>query len=160
MSVYISYPDATGLSLTASIERLSDNYAWDNVAKQFASSVTFTNKKIALVEGTSENAGTYIGKNAGDLGDAGDILLRVHDLNDSNVSLATAQAYIIGGIELTRTQDVPLTMANIISAFTDAAASIQIVAVKERVTHAALSATVKSSPQKLVESVNPAFAND
>ena len=39
-----------------------------------------------------------------------DILLRVHDLNDSNVSLATAQAYVIGGIELTRTQDVPLSM--------------------------------------------------
>ena len=157
MSIYISYPDATGLSLAASIERLSDNYMWDNVAKQFASSVTFVNKKIVLTEGTSENLSTYTGKNSGDLGDAGDILLRVHNLNDSNISLATAQAYIIGGIELTRTQDVPLTMANIISAFTDAAAQIQIVAVKERVTHAALSASVKSSPQKLPCVVDPAF---
>lgn len=160
MSIYISYPDVTGLSLAASIERLSDNYEWDNVAKQFASSVAFANKKIVLTEGTSENLGTYTGKNAGDMGDAGDILLRVHDLNDSNVSLATAQAYVIGGIELTRTQDVPLTMANIISAFTDAAAQIQIVAVKERRTHAEVASAVKSMPQKLPCVVDPAFNDD
>jgi len=157
MAIYISYPDVTGMSLVASIERLSDNYVWDNVAKQFASSATLVNKKIVLAEGANENLGTYTGKNAGNLGDAGDILLRIHDLNDNNISLATGQTYVIGGIELTRTQDVPLTMANIISAFTDAAAQIQIVAVKERVTHAALSASVKSSPQKLPCVVDPAF---
>lgn len=114
MGIKINYTDAAGQNAVATIERLSDNYSWNNSLNKFEVSVEFSNKKITMTEGSNENIGTYTGTNNGNLG-TGDFLVRIHDLDNNNVSVASDQVYVIGGEE-----------ANAATALTDALSSLEI----------------------------------
>jgi len=120
MGIKISYTDVTGQSVAASIERLSDNYFWNNMLKKYESFVLFSDKKIAMAEGSSENVGTYIGANNGNLG-TGDLLVRIHDLNDANISMASGQVYVLSGEEASR----PTAIGNITDALIEALNSVE-----------------------------------
>jgi hypothetical protein len=120
MGVKISYTDVTGQSVAASIERLSDNYFWNNTLGTFEFSVLFSDKKITMVEGSNENIGTYAGANNGNLG-IGDLLVRIHDLDDNNISVASGQVYVLNGEEASR----PVVIGNITAALVEALDSIE-----------------------------------
>jgi|TARA_R110000751_G_scaffold60240_2_gene125897 hypothetical protein len=98
MGIKINYTDVTGQNTVATIERLSDNYFWNNSLNEFEVSVEFSNKKIAMIEGSNENIGTYTGTNNGNLG-TGDFLVRIHDLDNSNVTVASDQVSVVDGEE-------------------------------------------------------------
>ena len=121
MGIKISYTDVTGQSVAASIERLSDNYFWNNILKKYESSILFSDKKITMTEGSNENVGTYIGTNNGSLG-TGDLLVRMHDLNDANISMASGQVYVLDGEEASR----PVVIGNITAALIEALDSIEL----------------------------------
>lgn len=101
MALTIGFAAETGKTLFASIERLSDGFFWDETTDEaWESAPSVADKKIPLTEGTGENAGSYIGSNSGDLGDAGLCRVRTHDDADSDKVIGMEEVYIQGGNEV------------------------------------------------------------
>lgn len=104
MALEISTTQATGMTLAATIERLSDGYFWNPVAVAFQSAPAWADKYIALTPGASENAGTYT-VSVASLGNAGACRVRIHDTGSSNATIAAGDVYILSGDEVKQTGD-------------------------------------------------------
>jgi len=102
MSLEIGVQAATGQTLVATLERVSDGFFWDNNTDQaFEAAPSFADKKITLTEGGSENTGSYTGTNAGNLGDARRTRVRIHDDTDpSDKTIAILEVQIVDGDEV------------------------------------------------------------
>lgn len=62
----------------------------------FAADPDFADKSIELAEGSDENAGSYT-VSVSDLGDAGFVLVRVHDTDQSNKVVWADEGFLSGG---------------------------------------------------------------
>lgn len=100
MPLRIATADETGKTLFATLERLSDGFYWDAAGSAWAAAPAAADRKVVLVEGAGANSGSYAASVAG-LGDAGDVLVRVHD--DAHAADATVRggvSYVWGGNEV------------------------------------------------------------
>lgn len=104
MALEISTTQATGMTLAATIERLSDGYFWNPTAVAFQSAPAWADKDIALTEGIAENVGTYTASVAS-LGSPGACRVRIHDTASSNATIAAGDVYVSGGNEVVQTGD-------------------------------------------------------
>lgn len=102
MSLKIGISANQGLTLFATLERLSDGRFWNNNATQtWDVAPSLANKKINLTEGSTENKGSYTASNAGSLGNAGQVRVRIHNDNDANdATVAMAVTYVHNGDEV------------------------------------------------------------
>lgn len=100
MALHISTAPATGLTLFATLERLSDGFFWNNVASEWQAAPSTANKKISLPEGTGANAGSYAASVTG-LGDAGAVRVRIHDDTDAaDATIGSGEVIVVGGNEV------------------------------------------------------------
>jgi hypothetical protein len=83
MALDLTFAGNTGVNYVATLERLSDNLFWNDVAAAWQASPSFANKKIALTEGTGENVESFTASVAS-LGSAGIVRVRFHDDDDAN----------------------------------------------------------------------------
>lgn len=101
MNIYITHVAATGGDYFATIERLSDGNFRHDDAEVFESGLALPQKDITLLEGASENAGSYTGVVQSTTWDDGLYLLRVHDRNDvSSGVVGTRQFGVLQGHEV------------------------------------------------------------
>lgn len=105
---YITYVGATGQTLKATVERLSDGYYRASGAETFSSGPSFSSKGIALIEGSienpsaSENANTYSVTLDSSGWSDGKYRIRIHDTANSNQTIAATITAVKNG------QEVPL----------------------------------------------------
>jgi hypothetical protein len=92
----------TGANLAATLQRLSDDFYWNPTAVAFQVAPAYADKKIALAEGAAENLESYTASVAS-LGNAGRLLVRVHDEDNANLCIGTAHTGVLNGEEV---QDV------------------------------------------------------
>lgn len=112
-TVYITHINATGLTLKATIERLSDGYFREDDAETFVSAPAFADKDITLTEGSSENAGTYTNTVNASTWSDGLYRLRIHDSSLSNRTISTSVFAISNGYEVSIGEENPLYTADI-----------------------------------------------
>lgn len=110
MAVYLSTFAPAGKTIFATLQRLSDSFYWNQTAAAWQAAPALADMKIPLVEGVGRDLGSYTATVNG-LGDAGAVLVRVHDDDDANDrTLGTDQIEVIGGREslslLKKLQDV------------------------------------------------------
>ncbi len=89
---------STGMTLAATIQRLSDSFYWNPGATAFQAAPVFANKKNDLTEQSAENSGTYAAT-VNSMGDAGEVLVRIHDTSDSNRTVSLYRTYLVAGEE-------------------------------------------------------------
>lgn len=100
-TVAISHVNATsGLSLSVTIERLSDGYFFNPTTSLFQAALTFTQKKIALSEGVNENAKCYtasVSNVSGPTGlvDPGLVRIRVHNEGAANETIDAFEGHVV-----------------------------------------------------------------
>jgi len=92
MSLDIAVRAASGLTLIATIQRLSDSFYWNDVASAFQAGPSFANKSISLTEGTSEDTSTYTASVTG-LDTPEYILVRIHNSTGTR-TLGLAHTYV------------------------------------------------------------------
>jgi hypothetical protein len=100
MTVYFSFPCASGGSLTVTVKRLSDGFFWDNSSGLFDTGLTFAATRINLTELTGNYAGIYEGANAFNMGTQSLLRAYVHDLNDGNRVLGELDFATAAGAEV------------------------------------------------------------
>lgn len=114
---FFSHIDNPAKTLAITIQKVSgslDQY-FDPLDRTFKTGLTYSQKKIALVEGTSENVGTYetsiVGLSGTDgLTNPGLVRIRVHDESLSNRTIRAAETFVVNG-EITRMDVFPGTLA-------------------------------------------------
>lgn len=112
-TVYITHINATGLTLKATIERLSDGYFRASGAETFSSGPAFNSKAITLTEGSSENAGSYTNTVNASTWSDGLYRLRIHNTGDSNKVISSSVFAISDGYEVSIGEENPLYTADI-----------------------------------------------
>lgn len=95
MTVTITTVYQTGASLSATLERVSDGYLWNNTAQAWQAAPALSAQKFTLTEAS----GYYAGSNTGDMGDAGTVRVRVYDDNLATV-VGAEEFYVYGGVEV------------------------------------------------------------
>lgn len=105
MALEINVADNSGQSLVATIERLSDNFFWNDNTSAFESSPSFANKSITLTEGGSENARSYQATVSG-LGSPGYILIRIHKASGNTATRGVMQVFVDEGDEIAQVANI------------------------------------------------------
>jgi len=96
----ILFNGTSGLTLVATIQRLSDGFYYEPGGGTFNSAPLFSAKEITLTEGSSENLGSYTGSATSTSWNDGLYLLRVHNTGSSNVCIGSQIFSIKGGFEV------------------------------------------------------------
>lgn len=117
MALYISATHTTGANLFATLSRLDTGEHWNQAVGAWGAGVPDANRKIPLTEGTGIEVGSYTATvTDADLGDAGEVRVRIHDDDD------VADAVIGGGMTwIYGAAEVPAANARMVS--DDAAAA-------------------------------------
>lgn len=116
MSIAIVVQADSGKTLFASLQQLGDDgtlgNTWSNTASAWATTVSDANCAINLTAGTGREAGTYSGGVDGTLQTyTGDILLRVHDSNLSDVTISVGTFETSSGLPVTISTVAPTVSA-------------------------------------------------
>jgi hypothetical protein len=100
MPLQVNYIGATGKNLRATLQRFSDGKFWSEDSHAWEASPTYNHQYFSLTELSAENAGSYNGANGGNLGDAGAVMIRIHDADQGNKTIAGQEIYVWGGAEV------------------------------------------------------------
>ncbi len=84
MTLNITTSATPAANLSVTLQRVGDEYYWNDSAEAWQAAPSFADRRIDLTEGTVEEGGSFVGGNSGDLGDAGWLRVRVHDLDEVN----------------------------------------------------------------------------
>lgn len=98
-NIPLRFVGTSGKTLVATLERVSDGYFWNPTASAWQNAPSFANKSISLTEGTSENLGSYAGSASG-LGDAQEVIVRIHDTGASNQTIGEQEILVVNGLEV------------------------------------------------------------
>lgn len=135
-TTYFSHVDATGKTLSVTVQRLVDGATdqyFDPSDSTFKTGLVYSGKKIPLVAGTSENAGTYdvgivglsgVGNNV----DPGLCRFRVHDEGAANKTIRIVEGVILGGklVQLDQFPSVLATLSGLSSAVSSVLTSMPV----------------------------------
>lgn len=98
MAINFSVTYASGNTLAITLQRQSDNYEWREAATQGWEALgtsSFDNRKISLNAGNNDKLGYYSGVSSGTFGNAGRVIVRVHDdAHVNNYSLTTGGMWV------------------------------------------------------------------
>lgn len=101
------YPTGNAATLFVTLERESDGKFWDNNSTQsWLAAPSDANRKISCTEGTGLRIGSYKATNAGDLGDAGWVLVNVHETTLAKV-VRQGRVYVVNGNEVDLPNRIP-----------------------------------------------------
>lgn len=93
--VEISTLAATGKTLVARLQRISDNFFWNNATSAFQAG----DDTVALTDGTGVMVGRYTSPTMNGMGDAGQVRVTIHDTGQSNRVIGVATLSVYGGNE-------------------------------------------------------------
>lgn len=124
MSFELTFSGETGLTLTATLQRLDNLQFWNKTLAVFQVSPAYVDKKFVMVEGTAENLGSYMATiNQPALGSPGLIIARFHDEGQSNLTIGLAELDLQSAAQLGFTSLLSLQETGIsstVQAVTDA----------------------------------------
>jgi hypothetical protein len=129
MPVEIHYVGATGDTLNATIERVSDGFYFNPTQNAFQDGLTFGQKKLALTEGANELTRSYTASVANVSGtqndnDPGLVRIRIHDENGTtaNETISSEDGYVVAGnfIRLDESVDGCATPDDVLTKFSEA----------------------------------------
>ena len=98
MSVYLAVVADTGMTLFATLERLSDGFFWNNTAGAWQNAPAAADRKITLTAGSGANVGSYTATKNG-LGDAGVVRVRIHNDNDAADKVIAGEQIVVWNSE-------------------------------------------------------------
>ena len=99
-TVTLDFVGASGMSVKATLQRLSDGYYREDDSETFVNAPAFTDKDIAFTAGTGENTGYYSKVITTTDYEDGLYLYRVHNTGASNVVIGSATFYLKAGEDI------------------------------------------------------------
>jgi hypothetical protein len=103
-NIYLEYVGQSGQALLGTVERLSDNYYREDESETFASGLVFTDKDIVMIEGSTDNRGTYRTTVDGTTWQEGLYTFRAH-VSGTNIVLGEQSFGVRDGYEYNLGQD-------------------------------------------------------
>jgi hypothetical protein len=110
---YLDLTAPSGGDYMGTVERLIDGYFREDDVDVFSSGLSFSNKDIPLIEGIDENSGSYYASLDSTYWDDGVYKFRVHDINKSNETVASALFSVRCGYEVNLGEEHSIYCADI-----------------------------------------------
>lgn len=109
----IAFTGMSGVTIYATVKRITDGYYFRSDTLVFASAPTFAQKRIALTEGSSEELGYYSATVDSSGWNDGLYDVKIHNGSSSNITIGGAEIAMMNGLETTLGNEVPIYHADI-----------------------------------------------